>query len=238
MRGGLLVLPRALVFDLDGLLVATEDACFQTARTMLGRYSGRSLSRGEFAGFVGVPVDTTWRTLRDRYELRPSVAELVDERNSRLLRWYATPTLMPGAAEIVGWAREQGVQLAIASGAPSELVDVAARSMPIGRCFQTVVAADHELVSATKPAPDVYVAACRILGVSPSEAIAIEDSPSGATAALAAGITTVVVRNDWTRHAQFPDGVIERESLSALRAELSAGVSAERDPRRPRQASP
>ncbi|MEA2418878.1 MAG: hypothetical protein QOE60_1084 [Thermoleophilaceae bacterium] len=212
----------ALVLDLDGLLIDTEEACFATAGAVLERYGvprGR-LTREEYTSYVGRPVPESYGRLRDRYGLSASIEELVAERTAHILRWYREPVLLPGAAELIYGAHAVGLPLAIASGAPAVLVDAAVAALPMGRLFAAAVSADHPGVRAAKPAPDAYLVACRLLGVDPAYATAIEDSPSGATAALAAGMATIVVPNDWTRAASFPRGVVVRDSLAAVLRDL------------------
>jgi HAD superfamily hydrolase (TIGR01509 family) len=207
--------PRALVFDLDGLLIDTEEACFQTARALLEnhRAPGPSLTRGDYAAFVGRPIAESYGVLRERYGLGASVAALIAQRNDHILVWYRAPVLLPGAEALVREAHAAGLPLAIASAAPGPLVAAAVEALPIGRLFSTVVSADHPLVDAPKPAPDAYLVACRLLGVAPEHATAIEDSPAGATAALEAGMATIVVPSEWTRGETFPAGVVRRASL-------------------------
>jgi HAD superfamily hydrolase (TIGR01509 family) len=214
--------PRALVFDLDGLLIDTEEACFQTARALLENHGAPapSLTRGDYSAFVGRPINESYAALRDRYGLAAAVPELVAERNDHILGWYRAPALLPGAEALVREAHAAGMPLAIASAAPGPLVAAATEAMAIGKLFSAVVSADHALVDAPKPAPDVYLAACRLLGVAPAHATAIEDSPAGATAALAAGMATIVVPNEWTRSEAFPAGVVRRDSLVDVLGEL------------------
>jgi HAD superfamily hydrolase (TIGR01509 family) len=220
--------PRALVFDLDGLLIASEEASFRLAVEMIGRHAAAPppmLSREEYGSFVGRSVAETWGELRERYALAPSLDQLLSEQNRELIGWYRSPALMPGAAELVEAASSAGIAMAIASSAPGTLVDAAAKGMPIGRHFAAVVSADHPLVRAPKPAPDIYLAACELLQVPPGEALALEDSHTGALAACAAGLPTIGVPNQWTREREFPDGTVERGSLFDVLRELFPGAT-------------
>jgi beta-phosphoglucomutase-like phosphatase (HAD superfamily) len=212
--------PAALVFDLDGLLIASEDESYTVTSSMLARYGAPSLSRAEYAQFVGVAVAESWLILHRRHGLAPSVDALLAEHNREMLGWYRAPTLLHGAAELVEAAFAAGIPLGIASSAPGELVNAAVDGMAIGCRFATAVSADHPDVGAPKPAPDIYAVACGELGVEPAEALAIEDSPTGVRAALAAGLRAIVVPNDWTAAYDFPDGVRRVRDLRQLGAEL------------------
>jgi HAD superfamily hydrolase (TIGR01509 family) len=220
--------PRAFVFDLDGLLISTEEACFQTARTLVRRHSSGAgeLGRADYAPLVGRPVAESWAGLRERFRLAPALAQLVAERDETLLGWYGAPEVLPGAEALVCRLHADGLPLAIASGAPGPLVAAAAAALPFGACFSAVVSADHDGVRAPKPCPDAYLVACRLLGVDPAHATAIEDSPAGAAAALGAGLATLVVANEFTAGREFPDGVVHAPSLGAILDGLAEGQAA------------
>jgi putative hydrolase of the HAD superfamily len=216
-------MPAALVFDLDGLLIDTEEGCWEAARVVVGRHAApdaEQLTEEAYGFCVGRSLEESWTYLRDRYGMEPEVAALVAERDDEMRSWYRAPVLMPGAAELVARARAAGVPVAIGTSAPSALVAVALDGMNMREAFDEVVAVDHVLVEAAKPAPDIYLAACRLLGVAPGEAAAMEDSPLGAQAAVAAGIPTYVVPNRWTRGREFPGAAHVRESLHDVLAEL------------------
>ena len=101
---------------------------------------------------------------------------------------YAGPIpVRPGAAELVARLRGK-VPVAIASNTALSLVSLALASAPFGDAFDAVVSAEE--VGRPKPAPDIYLEACRQLGVEPAQAIGLEDSTSGIAAA---GLTVIAV---------------------------------------------
>jgi putative hydrolase of the HAD superfamily len=144
------------------------------------------------------------------------VNELLAERHRRLLAAYERPRLLPGALELVAAARGAGLALAIASSAPGILVETAAAALPFSTDLKAVISADHSLVAAPKPAPDCYLAACSLLGVAPATALALEDSPSGARAAVSAGLQTIIVPNVWTVDGAFPEQAERVTSLADI----------------------
>jgi pseudouridine 5'-phosphatase len=215
--------PRALVFDLDGLLIRTEDGCFEAARTIVERHALTpvpALTREQYAEFVGEPLIASYTALRERYDLRPGVEQLLVERDEELMSWYLAPRLMPGAEALVTEAHAAGIPLAIATAAPGGLAEAGVKAMSIGPLFDVVVSADHPLVGAPKPAPDIYLAACKLLEVDPADATALEDSPAGCDAALAAGMPTIAVPSEWTLGGEFAEQVLKYESLAHVLAEL------------------
>ena len=100
----------------------------------------------------------------------------------------------PGLQTTVGAAliRRQGRSIAKErQNSPRFLLDDALATAGLADAFDAIVTSDD--VEHAKPAPDIYVRACELLGVAPSEALALEDSTSGVAAAKAAGLTCIAV---------------------------------------------
>jgi HAD superfamily hydrolase (TIGR01509 family) len=97
----------------------------------------------------------------------------------------------PGARELIAAVRGEGLPLGVASNSPRDLVALALRVAGLDDVFDSVLTAED--VEHPKPAPDVYLASCRALGADPERSIALEDSPTGVGAAVAAGMFVVGV---------------------------------------------
>lgn len=109
--------------------------------------------------------------------------------------------LRPGVRRLLQEARQSGVRLAIATTSHLDNV-LALLTATLGsegvKWFEVIAAGD--MVPHKKPAPDVYHYALNALALDPQQCLAIEDSDQGLQAAIAAGLTTVVTVNDYTRH--------------------------------------
>ncbi len=182
---------RAVVFDMDGLLLDTERLWHIAERRLLDDH-GSTLVEEDRLAFVGRPVEVAidhylrllGRPQSDAGLLRAELMERVRDEYSR----GAIP--LPGAVELVRGLQGR-VPLAIASNTDRELVMMALREAEVLDAFDAVVTADQ--VASGKPAPDVYLRACELIGVPPEEAIALEDSAAGVRAAKAAGLTVIAV---------------------------------------------
>jgi HAD superfamily hydrolase (TIGR01509 family) len=113
----------------------------------------------------------------------------------------------PGAVELVDGLRQLKVPLGLASNSPRFLVDDALRTAGLADAFDAIVTSDD--VEHAKPAPDIYLLACQRLGVEPSDAVALEDSPSGVAAAKAAGLTCIAVPQFTETDVSAADRVID-----------------------------
>lgn len=126
---------------------------------------------------------------------------------------------LPGAVALVEDLRGR-CPVGVASNSPSPLLRAALAATDLDGVFDVVVAADD--VPRAKPAPDIYLEACRRLGAVPSQAVALEDSPTGVAAARAAGLYVIGI-------PFLPDVALEADQVEtslrshAVRASLGLG---------------
>jgi HAD superfamily hydrolase (TIGR01509 family) len=183
---------RAVIFDMDGLLLDTE-ALWLAAEEELFRNHGAEFTRDDQLAVIGTSVDFTSRYFAERLGWPLDRGrELVDEMMA-LMHGHVRRQVdaRPGAVELVDELKRLDVPLGLASNSPGFLVADALATAGLADTFDTVVSVDD--VVRPKPAPDLYLLACERLGVDPSEALALEDSSSGVRAAKAAGLTCIAV---------------------------------------------
>jgi HAD superfamily hydrolase (TIGR01509 family) len=182
----------AVLFDMDGLLVSTEETWF-AVETDLMRELGGSWGPEHQAALVGGPLAHSAQYMLDlagRSDVDRAWVEsaLLDGMISRLRE--GPVTWMPGARELLEEVTSGGVPAALVSSSYRTVMDAVLDA--VGReWFATTVSADD--VPRTKPHADPYLAAAAALGVDPARCAALEDSATGAAAARAAGCVTVAV---------------------------------------------
>ncbi len=179
---------RALLFDLDGTLAETDSLHLLTWVDALEPF--------------GVEVDEEF--YRDRISGR-STAEIVrellpdltdeqgrsigDAKEASFRERTSELEPLPGLVDFVERGRERGMQIALVTNAPEENVEAILLALKLRKFFDTVVLADE--VEAVKPDPAPYIAALKKTGVPADRALAFEDSVSGISSSVAAGIPTV-----------------------------------------------
>jgi len=177
---------RGVIFDLDGVLVDSEPPLAEAAVELFAE-RGHPVSAEEFKPFVGMGED---RYIGGVAESRGIVLDPVQDKARlyeiylRLIRGRLRP--LPGAVEFVNECRDRGLAVAVASGA--DRIKVLANLGEIGlpqAVFAAVVDGNH--VVHKKPAPDIFLEACRRIGLPPATCLVVEDAVSGVTAAKAAG---------------------------------------------------
>lgn len=206
---------RAVVFDLDGLLLDTE-VIWQRAEEELFAAHGAVFSREDKMRVIGTSFEHTAAFFAERLGEPPERgAELVDEMIEMMhVALQRDVAGRPGALELVARLRGR-VRLGLASNSPRRLVDAALRTAGLTNVFEAIVTSDD--VPHAKPAPDMYLLACERLGVPPAEALALEDSASGVAAAKAAGLTCIAVPQYAETDVSAADRVLD--SLAELLAE-------------------
>jgi HAD superfamily hydrolase (TIGR01509 family) len=183
--------PRAVVFDNDGLLLDTEEA-WTRAETELFRRHGGVFTMEHKRDLIGSAHTIAAGKLEAWLEQPGAGLELMAELHD-LVMAEATHDVepRPGAVALVDALNAAGVPIAVASNSTRDFLDLVLATSGMGARFTITVAGDE--VPNPKPAPDIYLEACRRLGARPADAVGLEDSPTGAEAARAAGLTVIGV---------------------------------------------
>ena len=183
---------KAVIFDMDGVLLDTESVCKVCWKRAADEYGVERIEEA-FMQCVGQNSADSIILLKkycagkvDSKDFYARTGELFHEveREQGL-------NLMPFVTECLSGLRERGYRLAVASSTRWENVERQLKAAKIFDFFETVTTGDKVLHS--KPAPDIYIKALESLSLSAGDCIAVEDSPNGVRAASRAGIRCVMV---------------------------------------------
>ncbi|MCP2257299.1 haloacid dehalogenase superfamily, subfamily IA, variant 3 with third motif having DD or ED [Streptoalloteichus tenebrarius] len=186
--------PAAVLWDMDGTLVDSEKL-WDVPLFELAERLGGTLSQATRDAMVGSNMTATLAMLfaevgrEPDQEAMAEAAEWITSRTAELFR--AGLPWRPGAFEALRAVRSSGVPMALVTSTERRLTEVALDT--IGREFFDVTVCGDEVDGRNKPLPEPYLKAARLLGVSPVDCVAVEDSPTGTAAAVAAGCTVLVV---------------------------------------------
>lgn len=180
-----------VVFDMDGVLLDSEPLWHEVRGGFVAEHGG-AWTEDDQRAVMGDNSRQWAAYIRQRFAVPLAEDAIIAEVARRLQAVYAAgaPPVLPGAPEAVA-ALASRWPLAVASSSPPEVISAALRAADLDGCFGVRVSSDD--VAVGKPAPDVYLEACRRLGVAPAAAVAIEDSANGLRAAAAAGLVVVAV---------------------------------------------
>ena len=195
--------PTAVVFDCDGLLMDTE-TCWTVAETAVFARRGLGFGPEEKALLLGKSVPDAGRVLAERFNEPESAGAIVEELLGLVegvIAEHARP--LPGALEIVQ-ALSGVLPMAVASNSSRRLLDLALSRGGFSDLLPLTIAADE--VESPKPAPDLYLRACEMLGTHPYATVAFEDSTTGVKSARAAGLKVVGVPS--LAHVPLPADIV------------------------------
>jgi HAD superfamily hydrolase (TIGR01509 family) len=199
--------PAAVVFDLDGVLIESEQV-WDAAREALVRERGGTWDERATTDMMGMSSKEWSSYMHDRLGAPMEPAEINDDVVRRVAAAYGEHLpLLPHAVETVQALGERR-RLGVASSSNRPIIELVLDRMGVRDRFAAVVSSEE--VANGKPAPDVYLAVARELGVEPEDCVAIEDSTNGIKSALAAGMRTIAVPN---RQFRPDDDVLESASV-------------------------
>lgn len=216
---------RALVFDLDGVLVDSEPVHFRAAQRLV---APQPISEEDYARFTGLAIEPFMEWVRERYGFADSVEELTRRYAALVTAELRSGEIEPldGARELIAAAREAGWAVGLASQSIAEWVHATLSGCGLAGAFDVAISGDD--IERGKPEPDIFLLAAERLGVAPAACVAIEDSPAGVRSASAAGMFVVQSRQASTAAPPQPDARLVVTSLreldlAALDARLPAG---------------
>ena len=188
----------AVVFDLDGVLVDSEEI-WDRAREQLAKERGGRWHDGAQRDMMGMSSKEWSRYMHDVIGLEEPPEEINREVVRRLTELYGEHLpVIAGAKEAVERLAAHW-PLGLASSSNRELIDLVLELLGVRALFTATVSSEE--VERGKPAPDVYLEAARRLGVEPTRTAAVEDSHNGMLAAKAAGMRVIAIPN-----SHFPPG--------------------------------
>ncbi len=178
---------HAVLWDLDGTLVDTEPVWMAAERELAAEH-GVEWTHADGLALVGLALPDSGTYIKDRLGSQRSPADLVDYLVQRVAAHLTEQVpWRPGALDLVAAFAEAEVPQALVTMSYAPIAKAVADHLP----FDAVVTGDAVVMG--KPHPEAYLTAAELLGHAPEDCLAIEDSPTGAAAASAAGCEVLVI---------------------------------------------
>lgn len=197
---------KGVVFDMDGLMLDTERVsalAFDYAGELTGIGPAGYITE-RILGFSAEASRKVWRAeFGDRYD-EERFNGYVREFKWRYYETHPIP-VKPGLTELLQYLSAGGYKLAVASSTERETVERELSEVGVLSFFDAVVCGD--MVTKSKPDPEIYLRACESLGLLPQECTALEDARAGIMSATAAGCRVIMVPDLWQPDAETRESV-------------------------------
>jgi beta-phosphoglucomutase len=213
---------RAVIFDMDGVLVDSEPLINAAAIGMF-REKGLNVQPADFLPFVGAGEERYIGGVAEKYHLPLDLAAAKQRTYEIYLELVPSQLeAFPGAYDFVLACREAGLRVAVASSA--DRIKVAANLKKLGlpqEFWDTVVTGEQ--AKEKKPSPEAFLLAARKLNVEPAECVIVEDAVNGIQAAKAAGMRCIAIAST------FPAGRLQ--AADVVREKISEARLSDVDPK-------
>jgi HAD superfamily hydrolase (TIGR01509 family) len=201
---------KAILFDMDGVLIDSEPVHATCISSLAEEMGGRALVETELLSFKGVPDREVAAGLMRLFpESGREVSAVMKRAFDLFVERFSLVSLISGAREFAVAAGEAGLRLAVATSAAPGMQKMAFDTFDLNGLFETVVTGDD--VKRGKPDPEPYLLAAERLGVNPAECLVIEDSINGVKSGKAAGCHVVGLTTSFPKEALIAagaDGVV------------------------------
>ena len=192
-----------LIYDMDGLLLDTEGIYTEVTQQIVGEY-GKVFDWSVKEKIIGRRSIQAAEIIVESLDLPISPQDYLDSRKDVLLEKFKDTEALPGAKEMTTHFFRLGIPQAIATSSSSPMFEAKfEKHKKWFSQFTQIVRGDDPELKEGKPAPDIFLLAAKRLRVDPAECLVFEDAPTGTEAALAAGMSVVVVPDPNMNHCHY-----------------------------------
>ena len=192
-----------LIYDMDGLLLDTEGIYTEVTQQIVGEY-GKVFDWAVKEKIIGRRSIQAAEIIVESLDLPISPQDYLDSRKDVLLEKFKDTEALPGAKEMTTHFFKLGIPQALATSSSSPMFEAKfEKHKKWFSQFAQIVRGDDPELKEGKPAPDIFLLAANRVGVDPAECLVFEDAPTGTEAALAAGMSVVVVPDPNMDHCHY-----------------------------------
>ncbi len=203
---------KAVIFDMDGVIVNSESAYYDQVLNHF-RELNQPFGWADYVPLIGMNHDDSWRILRDLAKSELSPEEFFQSHLEYCKHHPVNYKLIlnPDFHRTYNFIKEKGLKVALASSSKLTLIQEMIKQNKLDNYFDVIYSG--EMVEISKPHPDIYLKTAKELGVIPEECLVMEDSIFGVTAAKAANMTVLGLRNSsYVVDLSHSDDVVDRMS--------------------------
>ena len=212
---------KAVIFDMDGVIVDTEDAVSQATVDMFYELYGAKVKKEDFLPFVGTGAKKYITGVAEKYKVSFDMEKALEKREENFGKIAAKGGIKPfqGVIELIKEAKRLGLKTAIATSSHKSMLEITLKGAGINiKDFNVITTAEE--CKNLKPDPEIFLLTAKKLNVLPKESVVIEDSPAGITAGKTGGFIVVGVASTFTKdklqEADFMMDSLKELSIESL----------------------
>jgi HAD superfamily hydrolase (TIGR01509 family) len=193
--------PTAILFDMDGLMIDSEQTRAESFKIVIRKHGG--IVKENIPQIIGVRALDNWKIMQKRYGLSESPDQLLEEGEAEYTKLIQKdmPLVMPGLFHLIDHIKKMNLKRAVVSSSRMEHITLKLNKLKIDDFFQAIVSGD--MVTNGKPNPEGYLVAAGKLNVNPADCLVLEDAPSGVLAAKAAGMSCIAIPSPYSINGDF-----------------------------------
>lgn len=215
---------KAIIFDCDGTLIDSEEAHFLAWKHAFAQ-QGSDLKLHDYLPYVGKASNLLAEIFGQQYGINPLHIFKDKVGHYHTLQAKGLPPIQSTIDffhQLIEARERLGIKIGLASAATKEEIAVNLKTLGIEHHFDIILSGQADLTEysdpegVNKPKPYIYLHAAKVLGLSPSECVVVEDSYIGVSAGVSAGCLTVAVPNPFTSHQDFSQAHFKIDSFKSL----------------------
>jgi HAD superfamily hydrolase (TIGR01509 family) len=191
---------KAIIFDMDGLMVDSE-RLYQQAQEEITRHFNKTLPEKARLKMMGRKPLESMKIFVEALDIPTGALKVLEMRNDIMREKYKNDLVpLPGLNHIID-AFYGKLKMAISTGSQEEFLDIVVDQLEIRNKFDVLQASDE--IEQGKPHPEIYLKTCKKLGLKPGECVVLEDSLNGVLAGKGAGCYVIAVPSEYTKQENF-----------------------------------
>lgn len=212
---------KAVIFDMDGVIIDSEPLHFESSRMTMGEY-GVKLCFEDMKEYVGVSSRETFAVLKRKFGIEDTLEALLKKQAIHEMEVFEEERLEPmrGLVSLLEYLEVRNMKTALASSSRRELIETVLKGLGMVKHFGAVVSGED--VERGKPEPDIFLKAASMLGCKSKNCIVIEDSAQGIQAGLAANMFVYGVHNPNSGYQDLSKAHMQVGSLKDVQAHLDS----------------
>jgi len=204
---------KAIIFDMDGVIIDSEPVHIKLEGELLEELGGR-FNAEKHNNLVGTTDHSMWSMFKDKFNLEPTVEEIVDIKRSRFIDNINQVPLVKNFDNLINSLYKAGYPMALASSNNRGAVNAIIEEFKLDKYIEISITGDE--VNKGKPNPEIFLTAAEKLNVKPSECLVFEDAYNGVQAAKAANMKCIGLKNPNSGNQDLSDADLVIEDYNEL----------------------